>query len=46
MKKIDTSFIGNSNIEIRDSWKDGIHLLESGKAKLAENFMYFLNNSR
>ena len=33
--------IDNSNIEIRDLWKDGIHLLESGKAKLAENFMYF-----
>ena len=45
MKKIDISFIDNSNIEIRDLWKDGIHLLESGKAKLAENFMYFLNNS-
>ena len=38
-------YIDNSNIEIRDLWKDGIHLLESGKAKLAENFMYFLNNS-
>ena len=38
-------FIGNSNIEIRDLWKDGIHLLESGKTKLAENFIYFLNNS-
>ena len=38
-------FIDNSNIEIRDLWKDGIHLLESGKTKLAENFIYFLNNS-
>ena len=38
-------FIDNSNIEIRDLWKDGIHLLESGKTKAAENFMYFLNNS-
>ena len=38
-------YIDNSNIEIRDLWKDVIHLLESGKAKLAENFMYFLNNS-
>ena len=38
-------FIDNSNIEIRDLWKDGIHLLESGKTKLAENFTYFLNNS-
>ena len=38
-------FIDNSNIEITDLWKDGIHLLESGKTKLAENFIYFLNNS-
>ena len=38
-------FIDNSNIEIRDLWKDGIHLLESGKTKLAEHFIYFLNNS-
>ena len=38
-------FIDNSNIEIRDLWKDGIHLLESGKTKLAENFIYFFNNS-
>ena len=38
-------FIGNSKIEIRDLWKDGIHLLESGKAKLTENFIFFLNNS-
>ena len=39
-------FIDNSNIEITDLWKDGIHLLESGKTKLAENFIYiYLNNS-
>ena len=31
-------FIDISNIEIRDLWKDGIHLLESCKTKLAENF--------
>ena len=34
-------FIDNSNIEIKDLWKDGIYLLESGKTKLAENFIYF-----
>ena len=39
------TFLGNSNIEIRDLWKDGIHLLESGKTKLAKKFIYFLNNS-
>ena len=39
-------FIDNSNTEITDLWKDGIHLLESDKTKLAENFIYiFLNNS-
>ena len=38
-------FIDNSNIEIRDLWKDGIRLLELGKPKFAENFLYFLNNS-
>ena len=38
-------FTDNSNTEIRDLWKDGIHLLESGKTKSAENFIYFLNNS-
>ena len=37
-------FVDNSNIEIRDLWKDGIHLLESDKTKLAENFIYFLSN--
>ena len=36
-------FIDNSIIETKDSWKDGIHLLESGKTKLAQNFIYFLN---
>ena len=38
-------FIDNSNIKIRDLWKDGIHLIESGKTKLAENFINFLDNS-
>ena len=42
---MDTFFIDNSNIETRDLWKDGIHLLEARKAKLAENFIYFLSNS-
>ena len=38
-------FIDNSNIEIRNLWKDGIHLLEPVKTKLAKNFIYFLGNS-
>ena len=35
-------FIDNSNTEIRGLWKDGIHLLESGKTKLVR---LVLNNS-
>ena len=38
-------FTDNSNIEIRDLRKDGIHVSESGKTKIADNFIYFLNNS-
>ena len=38
-------FVDNSIIKIRDLRKDGIHLLESGKTNLTENFIYFLNNS-
>ena len=38
---MDTFFIDNSNIEIRDLQKDDTHLLESGKTKLAENFIFF-----
>ena len=34
-------FIDNSNIEIRDLRKDDTHLLESGKTKLAEKFIFF-----
>ena len=32
-------------LKSRDLRKDGIQLLESGKTKLAENFIYFSNNS-
>ena len=31
----------NTNIEITDLRKDGIHLLESGKAQFVENFTFF-----
>ena len=37
-------FIENKNIELGDLWKDGLHLLEIGKVKLANNFIQFLNN--
>ena len=38
-------FIDNRNINIDDFWEDGLHLIEQGKAKLARNFIYFLNSS-
>ena len=34
-------FIDNSIIEIRGFWKNGMQLLESGKTKSAEDFIYF-----
>ena len=37
-------FIINSNIETRGLWEDDTHPLESGKTKLAQNFIWFLNN--
>ena len=38
-------FIDNRNINIDDLWEDGLHLIEQGKAKLARNFIHFLNSS-
>ena len=38
-------FIDNRNINIGDLWEDGSHLIEQGKAKLAQNFIHFLNSS-
>ena len=37
-------FIDNSNIETRDLWRNGVHLLKSGMTKLAQNFIYLLIN--
>ena len=38
-------FIDYRNINIDDLWEDGLHLIEQGKAKLAQNFIHFLNSS-
>ena len=38
-------FLDNKNIETSDLWIVGIDLLESGKTKLAQNFIFFKNNS-
>ena len=35
--------IDSANNELEDLWQDGIHLLEYGKTKLAQNFTYFSN---
>ena len=40
----DLVFIDNSNIFSTNLYKDGIHLLESGKVVLARNFISCLNN--
>ena len=36
--------MGNNSIETRDLWENCVHVLKSGKTKLAENCIYFLNN--
>ena len=41
-KEMNIFFIENSSIKTIGLWKDGMNLLES--AKLAQNFVYFLNN--
>ena len=38
-------FIDNRNINIDHLCEDGLHLIEQGKAKLAQNFIHFLNSS-
>jgi hypothetical protein len=37
------SFIDNKNISSSDLWDDGLHLAESGKAILANNFISHVN---
>ena len=43
-EKINIIYIDNRNILGVHSFKDGIHLLESGKQILAKNFIFNLNN--
>ena len=37
-------FIDNSALTERDLWKDGVHIFESGKCLVANNFICHLNN--
>ena len=37
-------FIDNSGVTERDIWKDGVHMVESGKCLVANNFICHLNN--
>ena len=37
-------FIDNSAMTERDPWKDGVHMVESGKCLVANNFICHLNN--
>ena len=37
-------FIDNSAVTERDLWKDGVHMVESGKCLVANNFICHLNN--
>lgn len=40
----DFIYIDNSNINELDLWEDGLHLLECGKVKLANNYINSLNS--
>ena len=40
-----TTFIENGNILYTDLYTDGLHLVESGSVKLANNFLEILNNN-
>ena len=37
-------FVDNSNISVDNLFKDKLHLLDSGKTILANNFIYCINN--
>ena len=37
-------FADNSNISVENLFKDKLHLLDSGKTVLANNFIYCINN--
>ena len=37
-------FIDNGAVSEKDLWKDGIHLIESGRVIVANNLINYLNN--
>ena len=41
--KLDICYVGNRNIRRKHLWKDGLHLVESGKVILANNFLSYLS---
>ena len=38
-------YVGNRNIRSDSLYKDGLHLIDKGKAFLADNFIVYLNNN-
>ena len=43
-KRLEINYIDNRNIRETHLFKDGLHLLETGKQILANNFVFNLNN--
>ena len=43
--KLGICCIDNRNIRRKHLWKDGLHLIESGKVILANNFLSYLSKS-
>ena len=41
--KLGICYIDNINIRMKHLWKDGLHLVESGKVILANNFLSYLS---
>ena len=43
--KLGICYVDNRNIRMKHLWKDGLHLVESGKVILANNFLSYLSKS-
>ena len=41
--KLGICYVKNQNIRRKHLWKDGLHLVESGKVVLANNFLFYLS---
>ena len=41
--KLGICYVDNRNIRMKHLWKDGLHLVESGKVILANNFLSYLS---